>query len=377
MLVAHNEQGELIVITEDICLKQLQYLRQTTTFYCPQCKQPLQLKIGRVKIPHFAHKQLNDCDASFSEGESPLHLLGKQQLYSFFQKRVEHVVLESYLSELQQRPDLFVIHQQQRYAIEFQCSVIPFEQFSERTAGYEKQGIIPLWIVKTPNKIPTFGIRKITVSQFYQYFFKRYKNELYLITYDIASSRFIYFSNLQYVHGRTWLANVQPLLLEKQCFPFFVPRSLTEVQFKELLNLYNVQRSRFFRTKVFFNRKGLNDLFLRGLYEQRLTYEQLPNYIGIPIRGGEAISLFSAEWQSHLFYFLRIFGSKISQLDEAKIWAFLRWARLPQTRKAFLVVERYIAFLCMIGVETIANKIEDTTIFHHLVSELIAFSEKN
>ncbi|MEC1178814.1 competence protein CoiA family protein [Metasolibacillus meyeri] len=377
MLVAHTEQGQLITITLGTCLNHLQQLRQTTTFYCPQCKQPLQLKIGRVKIPHFAHKQLNDCDASFTEGESLMHLLGKQQLFSFFQKRVEKVVLEGYLSRLQQRPDLFITHRQQHYAIEFQCSTIPFEQFNERTTGYEKHGIIPLWIAKAPNKIPTFGIRKISLSQFYQQFFKRYQNELYLITYDTVYSRFIYFSNLQYVQGRTWLANIQPLPLDRQHFPFFVPKRLTEVYLKEMLDLYKLQRVNFLRTKVIFNRKGLNDLFLRGLYEQRLTYEQLPNYIGIPICRGEAIPLFSAEWQSHVFYFLRIFNLKISQLDEVKIWAFLRWSKLPQTTEALLAVERYIDFLCMLGVESIINKIEDTTLFHHLASELIAFSEKN
>ncbi|WP_342559361.1 competence protein CoiA family protein [Metasolibacillus sp. FSL K6-0083] len=377
MLVAHNEQGELIVITEDICLKQLQYLRQTTTFYCPQCKQPLQLKIGRVKIPHFAHKRLNDCDASFSEGESPIHLLGKQQLFSFFQKRVEHIALESYLSPLQQRPDLFLIQQNRQYAIEFQCSVIPSEQIDERTAGYERYGIIPLWITKTPNKLPTFGIRKIILSQFYQQFFKRYKGQLYLLTYDAVHSRFVYFSNLQYIQGRTWLAHIQPLPLDKQHFPFFVPNLLTKQQMREMLNLYEQHKINFFRTKVFFNRRGLKDLFLRGLYEQRLHFEQLPNYIGIPIKGDEAISLFSVEWQSHLFFFLHIYKLQLAQLNEQKIYAFLRWARLPQSVKAFLVVEQYVTFLRSIGVESLADKVEDTTLFQHLFSELIAFSEKN
>ncbi|WP_042471240.1 competence protein CoiA [Bacillus ndiopicus] len=377
MLVAHTEQGELFVITLDTCLKKLQQLRQTTTFYCPQCKQPLQLKIGRVKIPHFAHIKSNACDASFAEGESAQHLLGKQQLFSFFQQRVENVVLESYLSPLQQRPDLFVTHYNKHYAIEFQCSVIPYKQVFERTVGYERHAIVPLWLVKTPNKIPTFGIRKISLSQFYQQFFMRYKEQVYLITYDTVHSRFIYFSNLQYVQGRTWIANVQPLSLDAQSFPFFVPKPLTEQHLKEMFFLYQQHRASFFRTKILFNRKGLNDLFLRGLYEQRLNFEQLPNYIGIPISGGEAISLFSAEWQSHLFFFLHIFNLKLSQLDEQKIYAFLRWAKLPQSTEGFSAIKRYITFLCKIGVESITNKIEDTTLFLHLFSELIAFSEKN
>ena len=104
MLVALTENQEIFQLTPSITETTLYELRQTTTFYCPQCKESLQLKIGRIKIPHFAHVKNSQCESLFSDGESLTHLLGKQQLFTFFQQ-YGNVQLEPYLQQLHQRPN--------------------------------------------------------------------------------------------------------------------------------------------------------------------------------------------------------------------------------------------------------------------------------
>ncbi|WP_455565417.1 competence protein CoiA family protein [Lysinibacillus irui] len=37
-------------------------------FFCPQCLEPVQLKIGHSKIPHFAHLTNNKCSQLFQKG---------------------------------------------------------------------------------------------------------------------------------------------------------------------------------------------------------------------------------------------------------------------------------------------------------------------
>lgn len=355
----------------------LQQLRQTTTFYCPQCQSQIILKIGRVKIPHFAHKRNDACQSAFSEGESAIHLLGKQQLYDFFSTRVDSVALESYIPQLQQRPDLLVTKEKQSYAVEFQCSVIPSELLQSRTDGYVSQSIRPLWLAKTPDKTSKFGLSKISISHFYEQFLSYEQKQPFLITYDPSMKRFIYYNQLIYVQGRTWLANVQPLSLDNQHFPFLQPRPLTNLQFEQMMLLYQAHRQQFFRAKFLYNRQGVQQLFLRGLYEQKLTYAQLPNYIGIPLLSNESIPLFSAEWQSNLFYFLAIFQCTVSDMTPQKIEAFIRWSRLPNTAAVKKSIEFYILFLSKLRIESITQKVDDTTLFRYLFSELIAFSEKN
>lgn len=377
VLVALTNDGNLFVLTADLCSEQLKELRETTNFYCPQCKSKLQLKIGQVKIPHFAHMQSSICESTFSEGESPAHLRGKQQLYTFFSKKTSKVQLESYIAPLQQRPDLLVTHQNKQYAVEFQCSSIPTTQIDERTAGYVNYQIHPLWLAKTPQQLQKQGIVKISLSEFYQQFITHYKNDHYLLTYDSQRSVFTYFSSLHYVQGNMWLGKIQPLPIERQQFPFFVPKRLTKKEYKLLWIVYKLHRQRFLKSRLLLSRSGVNDLFLRSMYELRLGREFLPTFIGIPIFGSKAIPTFSAEWQLSLFYFLHLTNLTLKQVNDQAIHTFLRWGKLPESNSAHETVSRYIAFLKKIGVHYIHTEIKNDTIFTYLYSEYIAFLQEN
>ena len=121
-----------------------------TTFYCLQCREEVILKNGQINIPHFAHRSRSDCVSSFSEGETEDHLNGKLQLFSFFQQKKVQAYLEGYIPSIKQRPDILIKDKKQSIAIEFQCSQIPTSLLIDRSKGYKKQSITPLWILRTP-----------------------------------------------------------------------------------------------------------------------------------------------------------------------------------------------------------------------------------
>lgn len=377
VLVALTNDANLFVLTADQCPQELKKLRETTSFYCPQCKSKLQLKVGQVKIPHFAHKHSSLCETAFSEGESTAHLLGKQQLYSFFLNQANAVQLESYIAQLKQRPDLLVTHCNKQYAVEFQCTSIPTSQIQERTKGYIHYQIHPLWLAKTPQHLQKQGIIKISLSEFYQQFISKYKNDKYLLTYDPQNKVFTYFGNLHFVQGNMWIGKVQSLPIERQQFPFFVPKRLTKKEYRLLWITYQMHRQSFIKSRLLLSRNGVNDIYLRSIYELRLISNVLPNFIGVPILGCEAIPLFSVEWQLNLFYFLHVTNLKLAQLNDQSIHAFLRWSKLPETAMAHLTISRYIAFLRKIGVHYIHTEIENEAIFTNLYGEYIAFLQEN
>ena len=79
ILVAVTEEKMVVYLNESPNLEALRAMRKYSKFYCPDCSSQMVLKIGEVKIPHFAHKNLSDCGTS--EGESALHIQGKILLH--------------------------------------------------------------------------------------------------------------------------------------------------------------------------------------------------------------------------------------------------------------------------------------------------------
>ena len=75
------------------------------TYYCPCCKGRVMFKSGEYMSAHFAHYHAENC-AAFTEGETAAHLKGKRMLLEKFRGEGLPVVLESWLPELTQRPDL-------------------------------------------------------------------------------------------------------------------------------------------------------------------------------------------------------------------------------------------------------------------------------
>lgn len=86
MLFAYTKEKEMIPASES---------HEDTSFYCPDCGERLIRKVGKVKIPHFAHRCSGDCHG-LSEGETPEHLELKQLFFSWGNQFEDDWKLESH-----------------------------------------------------------------------------------------------------------------------------------------------------------------------------------------------------------------------------------------------------------------------------------------
>ena len=282
--------------------------RRSTQFYCPQCNVPVQLKVGDIVIPHFAHKKDEACSASFSEGESKAHLLGKQQLYAFFQKHAEDVTLEPYFKQLSQRPDLLVTTGSDYVPIEFQCSTIPISLIESRTSGYRNAGMKPIWILQTPAKFSTIpeGVGIFHFSRFHESFFTHQSPEgVVFLTYNPQTEKFHYFSSLIHIAGKRYIGIHRTLPISTQVFPFAKPKVPSHEELIQYAKHYLSTRNHLLQSRVLLNRKGINDPFLRNCYELRIRPINLPLWIGVPVPFSNAFEEHDCEWQLDLVYFMR------------------------------------------------------------------------
>ena len=346
MLIAYTKQSKKFISYEYTREALLQY-RQQIQFYCPQCHQPVRLKIGTMNIPHFAHVSNATCDRLFSEGESVLHLRGKMQLFEWLKSRGHTIELEPYLSKLAQRPDLLLQEQDKFTAIEFQCSAISHEKWQERTKGYLKEKIDVLWLFQTPpKKIVSEGIQKISISPLMQQAITHPQQGLpYLITFDANTSQFIYWSNLLHLHGHTFITKVQCLPIDFQRIPFLKPKSLSKEEFNRYWEIYRKTGEQFVYHRLLRSKKGVQDLFLRSCYEMNMSLEKMPPYVGLPVENAEAILSFSIEWQTIFHYFCMQIQLQPQQLCTGDIQLFLQQLDIEPIASAVQAVKNYSIIL--------------------------------
>lgn len=351
MLAAVLDDGTPIIITQELTRESLHALKGKHHFRCPQCLGKMWLKIGDVRVPHFAHAARSDCRRMFSEGETPIHLAGKQQLYDMFTGLGLRTGMETSLNALGQRPDLLVEYGGRAHAIEFQCSRIPPVLVRRRTEGYEQGGIIPHWIPATPEKWSAGGqpVRALAISEFLQLFIRQdSQNGKYLMTYDPITKHFFYFIHPMHISGNTFLGKLVAIPYSLQKFPFAVPSPADEETFGQYLKIYSSRRQSHLNRRVSYNRKGIRDPLLRACYENRISAERLPPLIGVPTPGAEAFKENDAEWQALFVFF--VFGEKVKDPESpVVIRNFLRTVP-PEKGDGFAAVSAYGRFLASSGV---------------------------
>lgn len=291
ILVAKTKQQELFYLTGTYARTELQEIRLRQQFFCPSCEAPLVLRIGEIKIPHFAHKSLSDCD-HFSEPESPLHLHGKLLLYHFFQQLNFNVELEKHLSEIRQRADLLVAGQ---YAIEFQCSPIPVPQLNQRSKGYRQLDIQPIWIkgLKQPcrEEIGVLRIKSHEVAM-------RQNNGLvsFILLFHPSDNRFYYHSNLFYISSNRWVGKTKSIQATKQIFPFATPKRLSKEEFRSVMEIFRNVKRQYIRNQLYAENR-IKNRFCRLCYEMRIDVANVPDLFGIPMLGAECMKQPAVLWQ--------------------------------------------------------------------------------
>lgn len=374
LLVALTKEQKLFQLQREMSHDDLRQLKETNPFFCPQCKEPLLLKIGTIKIPHFAHLKNNACDSFFSEGESAAHLLGKQQLYSLFTRLQLPTVVEPYLPQIQQRPDLLVTKDDEQYAIEFQCSKIAGPLFQNRTNGYQAVNINPVWLLHTPNAhFKTVGITKISINHTNAQFIQTYKKQHYLLTYDVQREMFYYVSNLIPIQGLQYFGVIQELPLTQQNFPFFIPKVMSKQTFQMIFTKVLMIRNTTLRSRLFLSKKGVNDSFLRAIYEMQCTIFKLPHFIGIPVECSVPLPVPNVEWQLLLFYFLQCHELTPQSMHLKSIPYFLKWAKLDEGKQMVQAVDNYLELLKKLAIENVHSDILEERLINLLYDELVAF----
>jgi len=114
---------------------------------CPACGNPYEYCHGKVKSPYFRHMDKVECEDKYSEPETEEHLNGKRDLYEWLKKQlgVTDCILEGWIPETKQRPDIMFKYNGWQCVLEYQCSPIATE-YIERHELYQTAGIIDIWI---------------------------------------------------------------------------------------------------------------------------------------------------------------------------------------------------------------------------------------
>ena len=103
----------------------------------------------------------NECEDKYSESETEEHLNGKRDLFEWIKKQdgVTNAVLEGWIPETKQRPDIMFEYDGKKYVIEYQCSPIATE-YVERHKLYKASGINDIWILGTDKYLEKSEIGK-------------------------------------------------------------------------------------------------------------------------------------------------------------------------------------------------------------------------
>ena len=263
------------------------------TLYCPGCKEAVFFKKGRQKLAHFAHYAHSDCK-QFSEGETTLHLMGKQKLFSWLMKQGLVVEMEAWLPELKQRPDLLVKTPDDRKIVfEYQCSPISTEELQARTDGYQNNGYEVIWLGGIDYQIKTYLTEK--QSRFMQY---GGTFQLCFTFYDSEKDHFHYYYDFHYTSANRVECSEKTIPLWSVSLPIFlafyhgtgkrkvekVRRPTHENPMPLAKRMSLVQRTdeshRLFLEKIYLSRQSIHSLpTWLFTHPFKIMLYQTPNYI--------------------------------------------------------------------------------------------------
>lgn len=322
VLTALKEDGQVICLADFQNVSSLKTLREKENFYCPGCEEKMILKIGTKKITHFAHYKGSSC-VDQCENETEYHLEGKKKLYLWLKKKGIEPELEFFDKEIRQRPDIRFTFQNRRYALEYQCSVIPEAVFIKRTRCYLEHHYIPIWILGGE-----FFSRKSTsivnLSDFQYLCINSSNSHSNLAYYCPTSNQFIFVQQIFPFTVRNALAsfNIGPLEnlnLQDITNPQPILPPTIEAWHKEIT-----------RFKQYYSQKpkGYRDPFLKELYLNQIHLAYLPPEVGLPLANSIFIRTPPAIWQGYLFldcFHRRMCGDRISyytieQAFEKRVW---------------------------------------------------------
>ncbi|GAA0432850.1 competence protein CoiA family protein [Lentibacillus halophilus] len=297
MLQAKIKDGTFVTLATKT-RQEISLLRTRETFFCPVCSQPVIAKAGTKVIPHFAHEAKTDCPSQ-EGGEGSYHEKGKLLLYQWLKKQGLDVRLEFYISEIMQRPDILLQLNHRMIAIEYQCARIPTELIAERSRGYYRAGIIPIWILGA-NTFRRHGRQQLKVDSFHLPFIHQFSAEFPRTLYFFCpeTHQVLFFQDIYFTTLRTITGNLSIRKLEKMIFTDLFP--VFRFTQQELFHIWQ-QKKRTFRLYTPGRLYGREMVWQQWLYTRRANRQTLPSPIYLPISSQHLMKTPPWDWQSRLF----------------------------------------------------------------------------
>ncbi|MBT2678227.1 competence protein CoiA [Bacillus sp. ISL-35] len=317
MLVANKSNGEVFSLANGKAKKELEKIRSREKFYCPDCGEEVIMKLGSKKIWHFSHTASGSCQYEYDR-ESEYHLSGKLKLYNWLKKQGIYAELEKFDQQMRQKPDIAFDWNGQKYAIEFQCSIIHADIFEKRTKTYLEHDVIPIWIA-AENLIKRKSHMVVSMNHFLYLFLRRPHNDWNFPAFCPISGQLI---NL---HGSIPIST-------RKAIAILEVKNLSQTSIEDLLNpkarhqpfikIWQTENQKL-KSRYLMNPGAWQNRFLKELYRNRLSLLTLPPVLGLPVHFSPYIETPSFIWQTYLY---------LDVFRQHKIGEFIHY---PQIQDAF------------------------------------------
>ncbi|MBE7102798.1 competence protein [Bacillus cereus] len=350
MFIARRENGEKIHLLYNRDEERLREMRKREKFFCTACGKEVQMKLGKQKSWHFAHKKVDSC-LTFYEAESMYHMHGKELLYRWLKRQDFHVDIEHYLPVIQQRPDIYVERADRKIAIEYQCANLSIEQLYKRTYSYWQASIQVIWIIggNQLKKQSTYWMTFSSLMAFslqpypqpFLIFFCPKQKSFMKCAFITPFSTNVFFSHTIYLPTDTTTVDIlfSPIPFRKEVLGQEWKRKKNHFR-QNALSIWN------------YNHKSL----LRLLYQYKCTPASFPSEIGVPLPSAFAFQTNPFIWQASLYMkcigMLKV-GEYISlQYVCNYVAKYTKRRLLPYFAQHIwkVAVAEYMTFLCYVGV---------------------------
>lgn len=302
--MAYDEQKNIVNVAEKKWTKErLKKARELSNFFCPVCSNEVELKIGTVITAHFAHKKSKGCTTK-TESESQYHMQGKLDLYNWLQNQssINDVMLEPYIREIKQRPDLLFKDGAKRMLIEYQCSSIAQNMLQQRSLKYKEQKIIDFWILGAKS-LKRNGSYEFQLSIF-QWIFAR-KTTLSspptIYAYCSNLKSFIILYSIIPFSSRSVIANHYTYPIHSITYPELFNQQMNK---KKLLSTW-INKMKRFRLKPISYRSKDETSFHFFLYlKKNLPLSYLPSLAFLPLNSNYLFESPVYVWQGWILVFI-------------------------------------------------------------------------
>lgn len=296
MLQAKSKEGLLTTLTH-LSRVEIEYYRKNLHFFCPVCDQPVIIKAGKMVTPHFAHHLKAHCPSN-QGGESTYHEKGKLMLYQWLKSQGLNVLLEKYISEIKQQPDLLLTIKKKQIAIEFQCARISIQQIQLRNNGYKQAGITPIWILGA-NRFKRRDSNSLKIDQFTMQFIHQFSpsHPLKIFYFCPDTLQFLTFQDVFVVQIGRALGQFKYQKLNEMIFTdLFNHNKMIE---KKIFTLFKREKRRF-RLQLRKTSFGKERAWQQYLYLKQTHLEYLPAIVFLPVSHQFKMKGALWDWQSRL-----------------------------------------------------------------------------